>query len=165
MNRLKRVWADDRAFMEPLFFSFLIVTLAAIFLPILLWVAGALLGYEALQNAADSAAFAGQSQVSQATGTGSLGYFGGTGVHVESTSATQASTTILNAEMQSLRLPGGFTNLSGDVGVIGSDVSVTVSGVYEPVLLAPLFTVFPQFSQVVSIPMQVTATEQFYTGG
>ncbi|MHB1702132.1 MAG: hypothetical protein ACYCSN_18755, partial [Acidobacteriaceae bacterium] len=109
---------SDDGFVYPLLNTLVVVTLGSVLLLVLLWVGSTMAGYQALQNAATSASFAGQGQVSQAPQTTQSGISGAAGYGVGAlaqTSVTAAAQSIWNQEVQNLKLNQNFTNLAMSV--------------------------------------------------
>lgn len=152
------VWLQsDDGFVYPLLNSLVVVTLGSILLLVLLWVGSTMAGYQALQNAATSASFAGQGQVVQAPTSGAGGY--GSGV-LAPTSVVAAAQSIWNQEVQNLKLDQNFTNLSVSVALQHGQVVVTASGDYQPNFLQNISRVYPAFPAP-AIAMAVTASQDY----
>lgn len=155
---------DERAYTFSLTMSFLTITFGAVLLVILLWLATAVLGYQALRNAATSAAYAGQTQGSvapQTTGTG----FGPMIWTLNSPLAQVEAQALWQQEVDSERLSAAFANLDVRVSVDGQDVVVQASGDFEPVFLEKLIAIDPVLIAQAAIPMQVRAKAQWYVTG
>lgn|GEM_PF-3168111 len=167
MDGLRRVWARIRAarvwlrsddgFVYPLLNSLVVVTLGSVLLLVLLWVGSAMAGYQALQNAATSASFAGQGQVVQASTSGTGGY--GSGV-LTPTSVVSVAQSIWNQEVQNLKLNQNFTNLTIQVALQNGQVVVTASGDYQPNFLQNISRVYPAFPAP-AIAMAVAASQDY----
>ena len=155
---------DDRAYTFSLTMTFLTITFGAVLLVILLWLGTAMEGYQALQNAATSAAYAGESQVTavqQDSGTG----FGSRSWTLSPSRAQAAAQDLWQQEVQDEHLPSAFSNLQASVSVEGQDVIVQASGVFQPLFLEKLVAVFPQLIEQAAIPMQVRVKEEYYVAG
>ncbi|MHB1684658.1 MAG: hypothetical protein ACYCYO_17840, partial [Bacilli bacterium] len=120
-------------------------------------------GYQALQNAATSASFAGQGQVSQAPQTTQSGISGAAGYGagaLAQTSVTAAAQSIWNQEVQNLKLNQNFTNLAMSVTLQNGQVIVTATGDYQPNFLQNIQRVYPAFPAP-AITMAVTASQDY----
>ena len=164
--RAARVWLrSDDGFVYPLLNSLVVVTLGSVLLLVLLWVGSAMVGYQALQNAATSASFAGQGQVSQAPQAAQSGVSGvagyGAGVLAQ-TSVVSTAQGIWNQEVQNLKLNQYFANLAMTVTLQNGQVIVTATGDYQPNFLQNISRVYPSFPAP-AIAMTVTASQNFST--
>ena len=154
------VWlkAED-GFVYPLLSSLVVVTLGSVLILILLWVGSTMAGYQALQNAADSASYAGQGQAVQASTSGVAGY--GTGALTPSSVVSDAE-SIWEQEVQNLKLTQTFTNLTVSIALQNGQVIVTATGDYQPNFLQNIQRVYPAFPSS-AIAMSVTVSQDYST--
>ncbi|MHB1702219.1 MAG: hypothetical protein ACYCSN_19210 [Acidobacteriaceae bacterium] len=154
---------SDDGFVYPLLNTLVVVTLGSVLLLVLLWVGSAMAGYQALQNAATSASFAGQGQVgqtpqsTQSSISGATGYGAGA---LAQTSVAAAAQSIWNQEVQNLKLNQNFTNLVMTVALQNGQVIVTATGDYQPNFLQNISRVYPAFPAP-AITMAVTASQNY----
>ncbi|EJY54759.1 hypothetical protein URH17368_2601 [Alicyclobacillus hesperidum URH17-3-68] len=154
--------AED-GFTFSLNFAFLTVTVGMMFLLILAWFASGLAAGTDLRRAAEAAALAAQSQVTQAVSASNAGFLEAAGWQVTGSYATAAETTF-SQEVSDMHLSSVFENLSCHPSVVGIRVIVTVSGQFLPIFLEAAAKRAPGL-QALAVPMKVSVPVEYKVVG
>ena len=155
---------QDDGVVASLIQTLFIIMAGLTMLVLAVWFSSAETAYNALSNAARSAAFAGQTQVTLSQPSGNDGVGTNASFVTNSTQAIANAQTLWNTAVQNLNMSGQFTNLNANITVQGNDVVVVATGTYTPNWFDGLFKAFPAMepSGGIGIPMKVTVHEQFY---
>lgn len=144
--------ADD-GYTFSLNLAFLSVTVGMILLLILTWLASGLAAGSELRLAATSAALAAQSQVTQ-TVSGSPAGFLTSADWGMTAAADRTAIEVFDQEVADTHLDRAFSNLSLEMGVVGNQVTVTVTGDFLPLFLQTAADRVPQLLAL-AVPMRV----------
>jgi len=136
--RLRRV-TRRRGATFSLLWSLMLVVVGSLLMLILVYAGAGVLAYQALQNAANSASYAGQSQVEQGENLVQLGYAQPPDLALEISAMCAASEAMLQQEEGELRLHSGFTSVTGGVTALQNGVTVSLSGQFAPAWVGQLF--------------------------
>lgn len=142
-------------------FSLFFVVLGSITILIIMWVGTAIASYEMLHNAAEGAAFAGQSQTTETVSPMAAGYTS-IGWTLDPNSVISAAQTNWNQSVVNDNLEAHFSNLNENAQIQGNYVIVTVTGDYLPGPLDKIATQWPQVASAIEVPMSVTLKQQYY---
>lgn len=137
------------------------LTIVGVLVPIIFWFAGGIEAKGELRDAADSAAFAGQSQVTEQDADSNSGFSTADWTLQTSEMQSQADTLFQKAASDK-HLDQIFSNLQETAQVNGQEVTITASGTYLPTLLQAVSKRFPSVIQAVTVPMTVTVSHQYY---
>ena len=160
------MWAwlrEDHGYTFSLNFAFLSVTVGMILLLILLWLASGLAAGTELRRAAMSSALAAQSQVTQTISGSNAGFLTSADWTVTK-AADRAATQVFDQEVADTHLNHAFSNLSLETGVIGNQVTVTVTGDFLPLFLQTAAEHVPML-QAMAVPMRVVVPVQYSVVG
>ena len=161
MRGLARAWRNERAFTFSLYMSFVVVTFGGALLATLLWAFSGMGAGLALREAARDAAYAGQAQIGPSQTPDSV--YTASQTDRPSASLDAQAQTLWQQAVTDLHLHTVFTGLSMQVHVQGSQVIVTATGDYQPVLLGPVVRhLLPKGALVV--PMTVTVAQDIPQG-
>ncbi|KPV40378.1 hypothetical protein AN477_21970 [Alicyclobacillus ferrooxydans] len=163
MKRFYQFLRREDGYTVALNLTFLFVTLGMVMLAILMWFGTAMTAYASLRNAATSAAFAAQAQVSQQNSGSGTGF--STGVDwVLQNDYQSAANTLFETQVSNLHLDSAFTNLQCSTSSNGNHIIVTVTGSYLPLFLQKVSQRYPVI-EALSVPMKSTVSEEYKVVG
>jgi len=160
-TRVVRLLQKEDGYTFGLNFAYLMVTFTALVLPILVWFAVGVVAHQALRDAAESASYAGQSQVHQAETTTKRCYFSTT-LAIDPNKMQAEAQDLWQQEIQNKHLTNVFANLQMDASLQGVNVVVVATGEYMPSILQGIAQKYPSLFTLVSVPMHVTVQHEYY---
>ena len=161
LPKVVRVLHKEDGYTFSLNFAYLTVTFTALVLPILVWFGVGVVAHQALRDAAESASYAGQSQVHQAETTTNSGYSSTTWA-IDPNQMQAEAQVLWQQEIQNKHLTNVFANLQMDASLQGNNVVVTATGEFLPGVLQGIAQKYPSLFTLVSVPMQVTLEHEYY---